>query len=91
MLRDKFLRTWHCFRLQAVLVGSYVICAPICRASEVCEPRALAQDWMCDEKLCKTQPATMRAVRKKVCSTTCRRAKDTEGARTDKLGHKTIN
>lgn len=42
MLRDKFLRTWHCFRLQAVLVGSYVICAPICRASEVCEPRALA-------------------------------------------------
>lgn len=54
-------------------------------------PELLPQDWMCDEKLCKTQPATMRAVRKKVCSTTCRRAKDTEGARTDKLDHKTIN
>lgn len=42
MLRNKFLRTWHCFRLQAVLSGSYVICAPTCKASQVCEPRVLA-------------------------------------------------
>lgn len=42
MLRDKFRRTWHCFKLQAVLTRSNVICAPICKASQVCESRVFA-------------------------------------------------
>lgn len=64
---------------------------PICKAANVCEPRFFCPRMCVRQRIVQNTTCNNTCCATNICSTTCRRAKDIEGAHKDEFGHKSMN